>query len=132
MACFCSFLHYIAHSSTRGFWTLKRAHGFIKSREWLKLIEIVNYGKRNPNHAKILNFDLFRAPCARTTRARTCTDTKFWNAQNDLKRALHWLDLDFEHFKILTRAHVRVVTRTGTRIVRMLTYHLKFMWIEFG
>ena len=64
-----------------------------------------------------LNFGLFRALCARTTRAQTCTDGKFWNALNDLKRALHWLDFDFEQFYILTR----VVTRTGTRIVDMLT-----------
>ena len=102
MACFSSFLHYIAHSSTRGFWTLKRAHGFIKSREWLKLIEIVNYGKRNLNHAKNLKFDLFRALCARTTRARTCTDAKFWNAQkwpetcSPLIRFGFWAFLNFD------------------------------------
>ena len=33
-----------------------------------------------------------------TFSARTRTDGKFWNAQNDLKRALHWLDFDFEQF----------------------------------
>ena len=31
---------------------------------------------------------------------------------------------------MLTRAHVRVVTRTGTKIVSVLTYDLKFMGIE--
>ena len=53
MACFWSNLHYIAHSSTRGFWTLTRTHGLIKGQEWLKLMEIVNCGKRNLNHVKI-------------------------------------------------------------------------------
>ena len=86
MACFWSNLHYIAHSSTRGFWTLTRAHSLMKGQEWLKLMEIVNYGKRNPNHVKILNFDLFHALWARTTHARTRTDGKFWNALNDLVR----------------------------------------------
>ena len=99
MACFWSNLHYIAHSSTRGFWTLTHAHGLMKGQEWLKLMEIVNCGKRNPNHVNILNFDLFRALCTCTTRTRTHTDGKFWNAQNDLKRALHWLDLDLSNFK---------------------------------
>ena len=61
IACFWANLHYIAHSSTRGHSTLTRAHCLIKGRECLKLMEIVNNGKRNPNHAKILNFDLFRA-----------------------------------------------------------------------
>ena len=80
MACFWSNLHYIAHSSTRGFSTLTRAHGLMKGQEWLKLMEIVNYDIRNPNHVNILNFDLFRAHNARTRK-----DGNFWNAQNDLK-----------------------------------------------
>ena len=107
MACFCPFLHYIAHSSTRGFETLTRSHGLMKGREWLKLMEIVNYGKRNRNHATNLNFDFFRALCARTTRARTRTDGKFWNALNDLVRTLLCWYWDFEQFFILTRAHTR-------------------------
>ena len=69
MACFWANLHYIAHSSTRGLWTLTRAYGLIKGREWLKLMEIVNYGERNPNHVKTLNFDL-SARCACAQRAR--------------------------------------------------------------
>ena len=32
-ACFGTNLHYIAHSSTRGFSTLTRAHGLIKGQE---------------------------------------------------------------------------------------------------
>ena len=50
--------------------------------------------------SNLLNFDVFRAQCVRTTRARTRTHGKFWNAQNDLKRALHCSESDFEHFKI--------------------------------
>ena len=95
-------------------------------------MEIVNYGKRNPNHAEILNFDFFRALYARTTRARTRTDGKTWNALNDLVRTLLCWWSDFQHFKILTRGHVRVVTRTGTEIVSMLDNDLKFMCTEFG
>ena len=132
MSCFGQFLHYNAHSSTRGFLTLTRAHSLIKIREWLKFTEIVNYGQRIPNHAKFFNFDLFSAQCARTTRARTRTDAKFWNAPNDLKRALNWLDFDFEHFKFLTRAHVRVMTRTGTSIVTLLAHCLKLLCTKFG
>ena len=41
----------------------------MKGQEWLKWMEIVNYGKRNPNHVEILNFDL-SARCARAQRAR--------------------------------------------------------------
>ena len=37
MACLCPFLHYIAHSSTRGFWTLTRSHGLMKGQEWLQI-----------------------------------------------------------------------------------------------
>ena len=37
MACFCPFLHYIAHSSTRGFWTLTCSHGLMKGQEWLQI-----------------------------------------------------------------------------------------------
>ena len=54
-------------------------------------MEIVNYGKRNPNHANILNFDFICALCARTTRAWTGTDGKFWNALNDLVRTQNCL-----------------------------------------
>ena len=39
---------------------------------------------------------------------------------------------DFQHFLFLTRAHVRVVTRTRTLIVNVLTNDLKLMCIEFG
>ena len=48
---------------------MTRAHGLMKGQEWLKLMEIVNYGERNPNHVKILNFDL-SARCMRAQRAR--------------------------------------------------------------
>ena len=34
----------------RGFLTLTRAHGLMKGHEWLKLMEIVNCGKRNPQY----------------------------------------------------------------------------------
>ena len=56
MGCFWSNLHYIAHSSTRGFWTLTRAHGLMKGQGWLKLMLIVIYGKRNLNHVKKKNW----------------------------------------------------------------------------
>ena len=35
--CFPANLHYIAHSSTRGFSTLTRAHGLMKRQEWLQM-----------------------------------------------------------------------------------------------
>ena len=38
ISCFWSNLHYISHSSTRGFWTLTRAHGLMKGQEWLKIM----------------------------------------------------------------------------------------------
>ena len=69
MACFWSNLHYIAHSSTRGFWTLTRAHGLMKGQEWLILMEIVNCGKRNPNHAKKKIILAFSERCAHAQRA---------------------------------------------------------------
>ena len=37
MTCFWANLHYIAHSSTRGFLTLTRAHGLVKDQEWLQM-----------------------------------------------------------------------------------------------
>ena len=99
--------------------------------DW-KWLRIVKYGIRNKKELKFLNFYLPRVLCARITRARTLTDGKFWNAQNDLIRALLCSKSDFEYFKILTRAHVRVVTRTQTRIVRTFTHDLKFMCTKFG
>ena len=70
IACFFSSnLHYIAHSSTRGFSTLRRAHGLMKGQEWLKWMEIVNYGKRNLNRVKFLILT-FSTRCERAQRAR--------------------------------------------------------------
>ena len=126
---FCIILPIAARADFK-LWRARTALWKVKSD--CKWMEIVNYGKRNPNHAEILNFDFFRALCARTTRARTRTDGKTWNALNDLVRTLLCWWSDFEHFKILTRAHVRVVTRTGTKIVIMLDNDLKFMCTEFG
>ena len=54
-------------------------------------MEIVNCRIRNPNHVKILNFCHSFALRARTTRARTRTDGKFWNALNDLVRTQNCL-----------------------------------------
>ena len=65
MAWFWANLHYIAHSSTRRFSTLTRAHGLMKGQEWLKWMEINNYSIRNPNHVKTLNIYLSCALCAR-------------------------------------------------------------------
>ena len=114
MACFCPFLHYIAHSSTRGFWTLTHAHGLMKGQEWLKLMEIVNCGKRNPNYANILNFDLFHALWARTTRARTdmygreiLKCSKWPETCSPLIRFWFWAILNFD-----TRARARRGART--------------------
>ena len=121
MACFWSNLHYIAHSSTHGFWTLTRAHGLMKVQAWLKWMEIVNYGKRNPNHVKfwILTFSAHYG--------RNILKCSNWPGSY-----AKLLKSNFEHFKMLTRAHVCVVTRTRTWIVSVLTNDLKFMCIEFG
>ena len=65
-------------------WRARTALWKVKSD--CKQMEIVNCRIRNPNHANILNFCHWFALRARTTRARTRTDGKFWNALNDLVR----------------------------------------------
>ena len=102
MACFCPFLHYIAHSSTRGFWTLTRAHGLMKSQEWLKLMEIVNNVKRNPNHVKILNFDFSARLQRADTYGRKILKCSKWPGSYS-----KLFISDFEHVKILTCASWR-------------------------
>ena len=67
-------------------------------------MEIVNYSIRNPNHVKNIEF----IPLMRAVRTRTRTDGNFWNAQYDQIRTQNFSKSDFEQFKILTRAHVRV------------------------
>ena len=104
MACFWSNLHYIAHSSTRGFSTLTRAHGLMKGQEWLKWMEIVNYGKRKPNHVKcwILTFsaryaraDMYGRKILKCSkRPETCSP---------LFRKWFWAILNFD-----ARAHARI------------------------
>ena len=85
---FCIILPIAARADFR-LWCARTALWKVKSD--CKWMEIVNYGKRNPNHANILNFDFICALCARTTRAWTGTDGKFWNALNDLVRTQNCL-----------------------------------------
>jgi hypothetical protein len=132
MACFWSNLHYIAHSSTRGFSTLTRSHGIMKGQEWLKINGNRQLSYQESKSCK--NFEFL--PFIRTARAHNArADTygrKIWKCSKWPGSCSKLFIGDFEHVKILTRAHVRVVTRTGTRIVSMLPYDLKFMCIEFG
>ena len=131
MACFWSNLHYIAHSSTRGFWTLTHAHGLMKYEEWLKLMLIVNYVKRNPNHVNILNFT-FSARCERALRAR-----RHLRTENFEMLKMTWFVLSFNSLVILSnfkfwRAH----TRASWPLCDLwwhdlLTLDLKYMWYEY-
>ena len=91
MACFWANLHYIAHSSTRGFWTLTHAHGLMKGQEWLQMNGICQLWYKEFKSCGNFEFWHFRALYARTTRARTRTDGKFWNALNDLVRTQNCL-----------------------------------------
>ena len=65
------------------------------------------------------------------TRGRTRTRGKFENAQNGLKCTLLYSKLNFRHFKILTRAYARVMTRmkSGMQLTSDMT--LKFMHTKF-
>ena len=126
---FCIILPIAARADFK-LWRARTALWKVKSD--CKWMEIVNYGKRNPNHAKILNFDIHSARCARAQRARGHVRTENLKCSKWPGSCSKLFIGDFEHVKILTRAHVRVVTRTGTRIVSMLDNDLKFMCIEFG
>ena len=125
---FCIILPIAARADFK-LWRARTALWKVKS-DW-KSMEIVNCRIRNPNHVKILNFCHSFALRARTTRADTY-GRKIWKCSKWPGSCSKLFIGDFEHVKILTRAHVRVVTRTGTKIVSMLPYELKFMGIEFG
>ena len=125
---FCIILPIAARADFK-LWRARTALWKVKSEcKWMK---IVNYGKRNPNHATNFEFD-FSARCKRAQRARGHVRTGNFECSKWPGSYSKLFIGDFEHVKILTRAHVRVVTRKGTRIVSMLTYHLKLMCIEFG
>ena len=106
MACFWSYLHYIAHSNTRRFWTLTRTHGLIKGQEWLKLMEIVNCGKRNPNHVNFFNFDLFHNARTDTYGRKTLKCSKWPETCCPLIRFGFWVISNFDaHARARRDAH---------------------------
>ena len=85
---FCIILPIAARADFK-LWRARTALWKVKSDG--KWMEIVNCRIRNPNHVKILNFCISCTLRVRTTRARTRTDGKFWNAVNDLVRTQNCL-----------------------------------------
>ena len=81
-------------------------------------MEIVNYGKRNPNHVKfwILTFS---ARCERAQHARGHVRTETFEM---LKMTWFVLKIVKKWFWAFLNFDVRVMTRTGTWIVSMLAH----------
>ena len=94
-------------------------------------MEIVNYGKRNPNHVKILNFDL-SARYARAQRARGHVRTgnfemlkMAWFVPKIVKKWF-WTFLNFD-----ARAHARRDTNADMECCYVILWpeiHVYWIW----
>ena len=101
----------LAHRRTRGFWTLTHYHDLIICPGWLKIVVFSYLMYQESKSSKKLTLLRYVRAARVKTRENARTRGNLKNAQNRLKRTLNWSKSNFEYFKILTRAYVRVMMR---------------------